>query len=165
MPAIYEDFRPGPTTRSPAWPTWTPTTCRSAINYPNTFPRFAGQGFAERADKKLALAALQIYNDWMIDEWCGGAGRGRLVPLTLIPLWDPVLAAAEVRRCAAKGSGAIAFTENPAKLGFESLYTGAWDAAVGGAARRRRRWCRCTSARPRRCPPPATRPRWPCPWR
>ena len=28
----------------------------ASINYPNTFPRFAGQGFAERADKELALA-------------------------------------------------------------------------------------------------------------
>jgi hypothetical protein len=28
-----------------------------AINYPNTFPRFAGQGFAERPDKSLAPSA------------------------------------------------------------------------------------------------------------
>ena len=54
-------------------------------------------------------------------------GSGRLIPLTLVPLWDPELAAAEVRRCAAKGSYAIAFTENPSKLGFPSLYTGEWD--------------------------------------
>ena len=65
---------PAPTTRRRASPTWTTTTSRSSINYPNTFPRFAGQGFAERADKDLALACLQIYNDWMIDEWCGGDG-------------------------------------------------------------------------------------------
>ena len=39
----------------------------------------------------------------------------------------PQLAADEVRRCAAKGSYAIAFTENPSKLGFPSLYTGEWD--------------------------------------
>jgi predicted TIM-barrel fold metal-dependent hydrolase len=63
----------------------------------------------------------------MIDEWCGGEGRGRLVPLTLVPLWDAQLAADEVRRCAAKGSHAIAFSENPSKLGFPSLHTGAWD--------------------------------------
>lgn len=98
-----------------------------AINYPNIFPRFAGQGFLEREDKDLALACLRIYNDWMIDEWCGGAGRGRLVPLTLVPLWDPALAADEVRRCAAKGSHAIAFSENPAKLGCASMYSGEWD--------------------------------------
>src|SRR6185295_14645416 len=99
----------------------------AAINYPNTFPRFAGQGFAERDDKDLALACLQLYNDWMVDVWCAGPARGRLIPLTLVPLWDPQLAAAEVRRCASKGSYAIAFSENPSRLGFPSLYTGRWD--------------------------------------
>jgi predicted TIM-barrel fold metal-dependent hydrolase len=99
----------------------------AAINFPNIFPRFAGQGFAERADKELALACLRIYNDWMIDVWSAGDGRGRLIPLTLIPLWDARLAAEEVRRCAAKGSYAIAFSENPFRLGLPSLYTGEWD--------------------------------------
>jgi len=126
-PAIYEDLRPGTYDQAARLADMDLNHVEAAINYPNTFPRFAGQGFAERADKGLALAALQVYNDWMIDEWCGGAARGRLIPLTLVPLWDPQLAAAEVRRCAAKGSYAIAFTENPAKLGFPSLYTGAWD--------------------------------------
>lgn len=127
VPAIYEDFRTGVWDQRARLADMDANHTEASINYPNTFPRFAGQGFAERGDKELALACLQIYNDWMIDEWSGGAGRGRLIPLTLVPLWDPVLAAAEVRRCAAKGSYAIAFTENPAKLGFPSLFTGQWD--------------------------------------
>lgn len=126
-PAIYEDFRPGTYDQAARLLDMDANFQEVGINYPNTFPRFAGQGFAERADKDLAMTCLKIYNDWMIDEWCGGAAKGRLIPLTLIPLWDPVAAAAEVRRCAAKGSYTIAFSENPAKLGFESLYTGAWD--------------------------------------
>ena len=36
-------------------------------------------------------------------------------------------AAQEVRRCAAKGSHAIAFSENPAALGLPSVHTDAWD--------------------------------------
>jgi predicted TIM-barrel fold metal-dependent hydrolase len=127
IPAIYEDFRPGAYDQGARLADMDTNHQEVGINYPNTFPRFAGQGFAERGDKELALVSLQVYNDWMIDEWCGGAGKGRLVPLTLIPLWDPVAAAAEVRRCAAKGSYTIAFSENPAKLGFSSLYTGDWD--------------------------------------
>ncbi|MEL7208734.1 MAG: amidohydrolase family protein, partial [Actinomycetota bacterium] len=78
-------------------------------------------------DKDLALACLRIYNDWIVDDWCAGAGRGRLIPLTLVPLWDPVLAAEEVRRCAAKGSHAIAFSENPSKLDCATMYSGEWD--------------------------------------
>lgn len=127
VPAIYEDFRLGAYDQTARLADMDANHQQVGINYPNTFPRFAGQGFAERADKDLALACLRIYNDWMIDEWCGGAGRGRLIPLTLVPLWDPRAAAAEVRRCAAKGSYAIAFSENPAKLGFDSLYSGKWD--------------------------------------
>jgi len=127
VPAIYEQFRPGTYDQTARLADMDANHVEAAINYPNTFPRFAGQGFAERPDKDLALACLRIYNDWMIDEWCGGAGRGRLVPLTLVPLWDSALAAEEVRRCAAKGSHAVAFSENPAKLGLPSLYTGEWD--------------------------------------
>jgi predicted TIM-barrel fold metal-dependent hydrolase len=127
VPAIYEDMRPGTHDQKARLEDMTLNHVEAAINYPNIFPRFAGQGFAEREDKALGLACLQIYNDWMIDDWCAGAGKGRLIPLTLIPLWDPQLAAEEVERCAAKGSYAIAFSENPSKLGYPSLYTGEWD--------------------------------------
>jgi predicted TIM-barrel fold metal-dependent hydrolase len=127
IPAVYEDFREGTYDQKARLADMDVNHVEAAINYPNIFPRFAGQGFAERTDKDLALLCLQIYNDWMIDEWCGGDGKGRLIPLSLVPLWDPQLAADEVRRCAEKGSYAIAFSENPSKLGFSSLYTGDWD--------------------------------------
>jgi predicted TIM-barrel fold metal-dependent hydrolase len=125
--AVYEDFRPGTWDQKERLADMDRNHVEAAINYPNTFPRFAGQGFAERPDKDLAAECIRIYNDWMIDEWCAGDGRGRLIPLTLVPLWDPVLAAEETRRCAAKGSASIAFTENPSKLGLASLYSGEWD--------------------------------------
>ena len=83
--------------------------------------RFAGQMFLEARDKDLALACVRAYNDWMIDEWCAGSG-GRLIPLTLVPLWDAHLAAAEVRRCAALGTKAITFTEMPSYLGLPSIH-------------------------------------------
>ena len=127
IPAVYEDFRDGTWDQKARLADMELNHVDAAINYPNIFPRFAGQGFLERSDKDLALTCLRIYNDWMIDDWCAGAGKGRLIPLTLVPLWDPVLAAEEVRRCAAKGSYAIAFSENVAKLGQPSLYSGAWD--------------------------------------
>jgi predicted TIM-barrel fold metal-dependent hydrolase len=125
--AVYEDFRPGTYDKKARLADMDENHVDVALNYPNTFPRFAGQGFAERPDKDLALTCIRIYNDWMVDEWCGGDAKGRLVPLTLVPLWDSTLAAEEVRRCAAKGSHAIAFSENPSKLGFASLYSGDWD--------------------------------------
>lgn len=127
IPATYDDFRRGTWDRDARLEDMTANNVQAAICFPNIFPRFAGQGFAERTDKELGLRCLEIYNDWMIEDWCGGPAKGRLIPLTLVPLWDPKLAAAEVRRCAAKGSHAIAFSENPSKLGFPSLYSGEWD--------------------------------------
>jgi predicted TIM-barrel fold metal-dependent hydrolase len=93
-----------------------------------SFPRFCGQVFLEAEDRTLAMLCVQAYNDWMVEEWCGRA-PGRYIPLTLVPLWDPALAAAEVRRTAAKGSRAVAFSENPAMLGLPTVHDpgGHWD--------------------------------------
>jgi predicted TIM-barrel fold metal-dependent hydrolase len=100
----------------------------ASICFPNTLPRFCGQAFYERKDKELALACVRAYNDWIIDDWGGGAGKGRLIPLTMIPLWDTGLAAGEIRRCAAKGSFAVTFPENPYPLGLPSVHaSGHWD--------------------------------------
>jgi predicted TIM-barrel fold metal-dependent hydrolase len=92
-----------------------------------TVPRFCGQLFLNRKDTGLAHLCVQAFNDWMIDEWGGGEGTGRLIPLTLVPLWDAELAAAEVRRCAGKGSHAVAFSESPSELGLPSIHTGEWE--------------------------------------
>jgi predicted TIM-barrel fold metal-dependent hydrolase len=86
-----------------------------------SFPRFCGQIFWEAKDKELALLCVKAYNDWMIEEWCGTV-PGRLIPLTIIPLWDPRLAAQEIERCAAKGSTALAFSENPEPLGLPTIH-------------------------------------------
>ena len=93
--------------------------------YP-TFPRFCGQTFAEAADKELGDACVVAYNDWMVDEWCGDSG-GRLIPICLVQLWDVERAAAEVRRNAARGVRAVAFSEIPVHLGLPSIHSGYWD--------------------------------------
>jgi predicted TIM-barrel fold metal-dependent hydrolase len=95
------------------------------LSYPN-YPRFAGQVFLYAKDRELAYLCVQAYNDWMVEEWCGPS-EGRLIPLCLIPLWDVQLAAAEVRRNAARGVRAVAFSEIPAYLGLPSLHAGYWD--------------------------------------
>jgi predicted TIM-barrel fold metal-dependent hydrolase len=86
-----------------------------------TYPRFCGQTFLEAKNRELALACVRAYNDWMVDEWTGDSG-GRLLPLCLIPLWDPNLAASEVRRNAERGVRAVAFSELPQFLGLPSLH-------------------------------------------
>ncbi|WP_239310077.1 MULTISPECIES: amidohydrolase family protein [unclassified Frankia] len=122
----YEDMRPGCYDRTARLADMDANHTEAGLSFP-TFPRFCGQTFHECADRDLGLACVQAYNDWMIDEWCADEAYGRLIPLTLIPLWDPELAAAEIRRCAAKGSHAVCFSENPAKLKLPSIHTDHWD--------------------------------------
>ncbi len=98
-----------------------------SICFPNTLPRFCGQTFMERDDKELSLLCVEAYNDWMIDEWCAGEAHGRLIPLTMIPLWDVDLAVKEIHRSASKGSHAVTFSENPHPLGLPSVHSRYWD--------------------------------------
>jgi predicted TIM-barrel fold metal-dependent hydrolase len=91
-----------------------------------TFPRFCGQTFYEATNREVALECVYAYNNWMIEEWCGDSG-GRLLPLQIIPLWDAELAAAEVRRNAARGCHAVCFSEIPTHLGLPSIHSGSWD--------------------------------------
>jgi predicted TIM-barrel fold metal-dependent hydrolase len=91
-----------------------------------SFPQFCGQLFARTEDKDVALAMVQAYNDWHIDEWCG-TYPGRFIPCALPAIWDAETLAGEVRRTAAKGCHAITFSENPSKLGWPSLHSDYWD--------------------------------------
>ena len=93
--------------------------------YPN-YPRFAGQIFAWGQDKELSKLCVEAYNDWMVEEWAGESG-GRLIPLCMVPLWDVELAAAEVRRNAARGVRAVAFSEIPPTSATRACTRGYWD--------------------------------------
>ena len=96
-----------------------------SLSFPS-FVQFCGQLFSRTKDKDVALAMVRAYNDWHIDEWAG-SHPDRLIPLTIPPIWDPEVMAAEVRRVAKKGCRAMTFSENPEKLGWPSYHSGKWD--------------------------------------
>ncbi|MHB1584114.1 MAG: amidohydrolase family protein [Acidimicrobiales bacterium] len=124
-PITYDEMRPGcydPVARLADMDlNWV----EASLAFP-TFPRFCGQTFLEAKDREVAGACVRAYNDWMVDEWCGDSG-GRLIPLCLVPLWDPALAAAEVRRNAARGVRAVCFSEIPPHLGLPSIHGDHWE--------------------------------------
>ncbi|WCO65527.1 amidohydrolase family protein [Iamia majanohamensis] len=91
-----------------------------------SFPRFCGQTFKEASDMELADLCVKAYNDWMVEEWCGDSD-GRLIPLIIIQLWDAELAAAEIRRNAARGVRAVCFSEIPPYLDLPSIHTEYWE--------------------------------------
>jgi predicted TIM-barrel fold metal-dependent hydrolase len=123
----YDELRPGCYERSARLADMDANHVDVSMCFPNTLPRFCGQTFMERDDKELAFECVRAYNDWMIHEWCAGEAAGHLIPVTMVPLWDATLAAAEVRRCADKGSHAVTFSENPHALGLPSVHSGEWD--------------------------------------
>jgi predicted TIM-barrel fold metal-dependent hydrolase len=87
---------------------------------------FAGWRFSRQDDQAFGLACMRAYNDWMIEEWCGSA-PDRYIPNQLPWLADPVIAAEEIRRNAARGFKAVSFSENPEPLGFPNIYDRSWD--------------------------------------
>jgi predicted TIM-barrel fold metal-dependent hydrolase len=97
----------------------------SSMLFPS-FPRYCGQIFHEAKDKVVALECVRAWNDFILEEFAG-AHPGRFIPMMIIPLWDPKLAAAEIERTAALGAKSIAFSENPTKLGLPSIHTDFWD--------------------------------------
>lgn len=96
-----------------------------AVTFP-TAAGFGGRRFHEAKDKELADLSVRAYNDFMFDEW-HAADPEILVPTILCQLWDPQLAADEVRRCGKRGARALSFPENPYVMGLPSLHDGAWE--------------------------------------
>jgi predicted TIM-barrel fold metal-dependent hydrolase len=124
-PMTYDEMRPGCYDPKARVADMLANHVDGSLSFP-TFPRFCGQAFTEANDKDLGLACVRAYNDYMVEEWCVGSG-GVLIPLIIVPLWDAGLAAAEVRRNAARGVHAVCFSEIPVHLGLPSIHSGFWD--------------------------------------
>jgi predicted TIM-barrel fold metal-dependent hydrolase len=132
-PVSFDEMRPGAYDATARIADMDEAGILASVSFPS-FPRFCGQLFLEAKDKDLALLCVKAYNDWMLDEWCGVAPE-RLIPLVLIPLWDPSASAAELERCADKGAHAFAFSENPEPLGLPTIHdpSGYWDPVMQAA--------------------------------
>jgi predicted TIM-barrel fold metal-dependent hydrolase len=124
-PVTYDDIRPGCFRQSDRLADMDINGIDASLCFPN-YSRFAGQRFLDMQDREVALACVQAYNDWMVEEWCG-TSEGRLIPLCIVPLWDARLAAAEVYRNAERGVRAACFTEMPENLGLPATRSGEWD--------------------------------------
>ncbi len=110
-PLNYSDMRPGCYDPLERVKDMDRAGILASLSFP-TITRFCGQLFMEASDREFGFTCLQAYNDWHIEEWAGAA-PGRYIPLMLIPLWDPQLAAKEMERCAEKGVTSFCFSENP----------------------------------------------------
>jgi len=105
----------------------------ASVCYPNMFVRFCGQTFSLAQDKDLALACIEAYNDFIVEEWCGGS-NGRLVPMGIVPLWDMALAVKEVERLGELGFRSVTLPEAPHLLGLPSIFSKEWDPVYAACA-------------------------------
>jgi hypothetical protein len=96
---------------------------RNGILASMCFPTFAGfsAGHLTHRKDEVTVVMIEAYNDWHIDEWAA-AHPGRFIPLAIVPTWDPELAAAEIRRVAAKGCRAVSMPELPHLEGLPSYH-------------------------------------------
>src|SRR5580698_6061035 len=132
-PLSYAEMRPGCYDAKARLKDMDRSGVLASLCFP-TLPRFCGQLFMEASDREFGFKCLQIYNDWLIEDWCGAA-PGRYIPLMLIPMWDPALAVTEMERMAAKGVTAFAFSENPEPLGLPTIHDidGYWEPVMAAA--------------------------------
>jgi hypothetical protein len=148
----YDDMRPGCWDAKERKKDFELNWVDGSLPFP-TFPRFCGQTFYEADDKDLALACVQAYNDWMVEEWCDPS-IGINIPCCIMPLWDPQLAAQEVERNATRGARCVSRSSRR-----DSTYrasTPATGIRCSPRAKPRAPPCACTSARRR--PTPRRRP-------
>ncbi|MCU1463966.1 MAG: amidohydrolase 2 [Acidimicrobiales bacterium] len=124
-PTAYDEMRPGCHDVDERIKDMNAGGVLASLCFPS-FPGFSGRTLAAAADKDMAYDMIRAYNDWHLESWCG-AHPGRLIPNVLPVLFDPELAATEVRRTAAMGCHSITFTENPATLGYPSIHDPSWD--------------------------------------
>ena len=94
------------------------------VLYPNV-AGFGAQKFAEVADPELRRLCVTIFNDAMteVQEESGD----RLLPMALMPWWDPAASAAEVHRTAVAGLRGVNICSDPQVRGAPELWQPEWE--------------------------------------
>jgi predicted TIM-barrel fold metal-dependent hydrolase len=124
-PARFEDMIPGCYDPNERAKDLLSNGIFASVAFP-TLPGFAGRKFQTFPDKDLAVACVQAWNDFIIDEWCA-AQPELLVPMTIAPVWDVNLAVAETTRCLERGTKALCWMEDPANLDLPGYHTDYWE--------------------------------------
>ena len=125
-PITFDQFRPGVWKIEDRVKDMEANGVIGSLNFPSAIFGFAGQRFMRMNDRELGLASMRAYNDWIIESWTAPR-PDRIIPCQITWLPDPVVAAAEIRRNAERGFKAVAFSENPERLGLPSIYKEDWD--------------------------------------
>lgn len=96
----------------------------AAVLYPN-LNLVINDLHEQYGDPAYKLDVIRAYNDWMID-W-SSPDQSRLIPLALVPYFDPEVAAAEIYRCKEAGHRGLVTTGRPHWHGHPPLADKSWD--------------------------------------
>ena len=97
------------------------------LNFPSLISGMGGATFYKGTkDAELGQACMRAWNDWFYEEWYSPY-PDRTIPCGITWIGDTAVAAAEVRRNAARGFKALSFPSSPTELGLPSLSSGYWD--------------------------------------
>ena len=161
-PITYDEMRKGCWDQNARLEDMDVNWIEASLSLPD-LPPLLRPDLPEAKDRELALLCVQAYNDWMVEEWCGGAGGPP----------HPAVHRPAVGRRAGRRRGAPQRRPRRARRVLQR------DPAITSACRRSTpatgspssrpaptptRSSTCTSARRRRCrpprptPPPACRP-------
>jgi predicted TIM-barrel fold metal-dependent hydrolase len=105
----------------------------ASLAFPSMVWGFCGQKVWGLRDPAVAQACVRAYNDWIAEDWAG-RHPDRLIPNQIVYMPDPLVAAEEVRRNAARGFRSVTLSENPQRLGLPSVFTDHWDPLLDACA-------------------------------
>ena len=94
------------------------------------YPTWALSWDAECPDRDLAMAYARVYNDWVVDEFCGPY-PDRLIPIAHIPIGDVGDMVRELERSVKKGAKGVMLLSRPPQGGSygDPAYDPFWAAA------------------------------------
>ena len=109
-PPTYEDAHPGAYDAVERLKLMDEEGIYAHLLYPNV-GGFGSGRFLKLKDPALMLESVRAYNDFAVD-W-SVPGKGRLVPLCVLPFWDVEESVKELRRAANLGHKGVIFTSQP----------------------------------------------------
>jgi Amidohydrolase len=125
-PYRFEDMRPGCWNIDARVKDMDINGVWASLNFPSMITGFCGRVYSATKDRDLGLAVTKAFNDWVYECWWQPYPE-RTIPLGITYLADAELAAAEIRRNAARGFRSVTLPERPHRIGLPSMFSGYWD--------------------------------------
>lgn len=112
-PASFEDIHPAAYDPRARLDWMDQAGIYAQVIYPNV-AGFAAGALLRIRDPKLRLECVRTYNDFLV-EWCT-PGKGRLIPLALLPFWDIDETVKEAQRAVKMGHKGLLMSNMPHTL-------------------------------------------------